>query len=91
MSPERILCAAIHVDDGVERVHLPRNIKTGMVFAGWRHHNCFVALVAVYGTPEEANRGVSPEQRAGRDQGFLTSQGRFVNREEGAVLSEHLY
>ncbi len=83
--PERILCAAIWVNDGVSRMHLPRNLTTGLVFAGWRHHNCFTQIEALFG-PEEENRP-TPEQRAGFHQGFLTSRGRFVDREEGAQIA----
>lgn len=102
-SEERVLCAAIWVDDGVEHPNLPRNLTTGMVFAGWRHHNCFTTLNAVYPRPTGK---VDEEQIAGRHQGFLTTHGRFVDRDEAGriafaagqvdrdgllLTSEHLY
>lgn len=37
---ERILCAAVHYDDGKEYVHQPINITSGYVVCGHRHHNC---------------------------------------------------
>lgn len=54
---ERILCAAIYVDDGKAE---PRRgsyayPKTGLVFCGWRHADCFTTAWA-WGallTPEE--------------------------------------
>lgn len=86
--PEYILCAAIWIDDGKEHAHQPSNIATGMVFAGWRHHNCFTPLVALYGTPAQAAAlADSEEQLAGRNQGFLTSKGRFVDRDEAGQIA----
>jgi hypothetical protein len=99
---ERILCAAIHVDDGIERHALPLNLKTGVVAAGWRHHNCLPQLPLLLG--EQAYAQARKDGRV--IQGFLTSTGRFVDREEGAniawlarqtsdlkdlLFSEHLY
>lgn len=79
-SIEHIICAAIWLDDGQPHVHQPRNIKTGVVIGGWRHHNC-IAL----GTLIDIE--LSLEQRAGRHQGFLTSTGRFVDREEAFQIA----
>lgn len=79
---ERILCAAIWVDDGVERVHLPRNIKTGLVFSGWRHSNCFVQIEQAF-----PKGSVDEEEIAGKHQGFITSLGRFVSRDEAGTLA----
>ena len=36
---EYILCAAIHWDDGETYPHQPKNITTGLVICGRRHHN----------------------------------------------------
>jgi len=45
---ERVLCAAIHCDDG--KTDPPRRSygypATGIIFAGWRHADCFTALQA---------------------------------------------
>lgn len=81
--PERILCAAIWVDDGKEHRFQPSNIATGIVFCGWRHHVCFVPLEIVF--PEGSP--VDEEQRAGRHQGFLTSRNRYVDRTEAAAVA----
>lgn len=77
---EYIICAAIHYDDGIKRPHPPRNLTTGIVMSGWRHGNCFVGLAAVF--PDyEYNRSDKVVQ------GFLTSRGRFLNREEAGALA----
>ena len=67
---EYIICAAIYYPDGIVRAHQPKNIESGLVICGRRHHNIFVIL-------KEAGlskKGVVPEQ------GFLTSKDRFVHR-----------
>ena len=74
---EHILCAAIYVDDGVKRIHMPRNIKTGIVVCGWRHHNCFMILDAIF----------DREETRGATQGFLTSKDRFLNRGDSAEIA----
>lgn len=87
---ERILCAAIYVDTG--KVEPPRRSysypATGLVFAGWRHGDCFTTLNAwaEHLTPEE-RATVGEEQLAGRHQGFITSKGRFVTREEAMMIA----
>ena len=81
-STETIICAAVWVDDGVESGHLPHNLQTGLVFAGWRHHNCIAQIKHAF--PEGS---VDEEKRRGLDQGFLTSKNRYVNREEAAKLA----
>ena len=83
-SREYILCAAIYVDTGVPGP--PRSYTypaTGLVFSGWRHADCFTTMMAWAErlTPEEREE-IGVEQLAGRHQGFLTSTGRFVLRDE---------
>ena len=78
---EHILCAAIWYDDGIERAHLPRNIKTGIVACGWRHGNCFTVLNAMFPNREYIGHTV------GDNQGFLTSKGRYVNRKEAGDIA----
>ncbi len=87
---ERILCAAIYVDTG--EADPPRRTysypRTGIVFCGWRHCDCFVPLTAWAQrlTTEERAR-IGEEHLAGRHQGFLTSRGRYVDREEAMVIA----
>jgi len=73
---EKLICAANYWDDGIEHVHQPLNIKTGIVACGWRHHNC-VQIMKLMGKPINA-----PYIR-----GFLTSKGRFVDRQEGQYIA----
>lgn len=88
---ERVLCAAIYVDTG--EASPPRRSytypATGLVFAGWRHGDCFTTLEAwARGlTPEERER-IGESQLAGEHQGFLTSLGRFVDRKEAYALAQ---
>jgi len=87
---ERVLCAAIYVDTG--EADPPRRSyaypKTGLVFCGWRHSDCFTTLHAWSDRlkPEERVR-IGEEQFAGLHQGFLTSRGRFVDRVEGMAIA----
>jgi hypothetical protein len=76
---ERILCAAIWIDDGIRYVHQP--VTTGFVIGGWRHHNCINAAQQTVAVADEA-------QRAGRNQGFITSQGRYVDRDEAFTIAQ---
>ena len=99
---ERILCAAIWFDDLKGHVHQPKNIQTGFVVCGRRHHNCYTTLVAVLGYDKWQETKMDFEQV----QGFVTSLDRFVDREEAGkiahvagqvdqlhdrLISEHLY
>ncbi len=75
---EYILCAALWFDDGIVRPHPPRNITSGLVVGGWRHHNCYTQLNAALPTRSEYEMEV---------QGFLTSRGNFVDREQAAHIA----
>lgn len=68
-----IVCSAIWYNDGVIRVHQPKNIKRGIVICGLRHCNCFQILSEIFDkdTLEKSNI----------IQGFLTSSNEFVDRE----------
>jgi len=92
--PEFILCAAIYVDTG--KAEPPRRSyaypKTGLVFAAWRHGDCFTTLTAWAQNLSEEERAaieaVQEHQLHGRNQGFLTSTGRYVDREEAWKIAE---
>ena len=89
---EYILCAAIYVDDG--KAYPPRRSysypKTGLLFTGWRHCDCFVTMHAWSERLSDDERSlVGEEQLAGLHQGFMTSTGRFVDREEAYVIAIH--
>jgi len=79
---EWILCAAVHYDDGQDTyIHQPKNIKTGYVVAGRRHHNCITIHSMLKGLRDVPNNFPII-------QGFLTSRDRFVNREEAFDIAE---
>lgn len=77
---EYILCAAIWFDDGKEYVHQPKNIETGLVFCGWMHASIFTQIGGTIG--ERRNLGIHE-----KEQGFLTSKNRFVDRSEAAKIA----
>lgn len=86
--PERVLCAAIWYNDGVERVHLPRNIKTGLVVSGWRHCNCFTQLSALQDSLSPEDLHVKRLHIIQNNvQGFLTSKGNFIDREQALKIA----
>jgi len=74
--PGHILCAAIHFKTENAYAHQPRNIEHGIVLCGWRHHNC-IAIASAMHIPKSTKYV----------QGFLTSKGMFVDREEGAAMA----
>ena len=79
-----IICAAIWYNDGKERHNLPRNIKTGIVVGGWRHGNCITMLHEMF-----PNRDYILNNKDDKTtiQGFLTSKGMFVDREEAGKIA----
>lgn len=85
---ERILCAAIYVDTG--EADPPRRSHsypaTGILFSGWRHGDCFTSLHAWIDGLTEVQKArieaIQEHQLRGRRQGFITSLGRYVEREE---------
>lgn len=81
---EFILCAANYYDDGKEHVHKPKNIKTGFIICGRRHHNCintFAQMVGFPYTPEGMKLHMTEIQ------GFLTNTDRFVDRKEAFQIA----
>jgi len=81
MIKEYILCAATHYDDEKKHVHQPKNIKTGVVVAGRRHHNCIA-------TANILNKELAQTCKKGSIQGFLTNTDRFVDRFEAYQIAE---
>ena len=88
---EYIICAAIWVDDGVKRSNQPRNIESGIVVGGWRHHNCIIMLKEMFYNGwnhcETCNRQ-RIETLNNDVQGFLTSKGNFVDRVDGLRIAK---
>jgi hypothetical protein len=82
--PEYVLCAAIYFDDGKHYEHQPKNISSGFVITGRRHHNCYTTLFILSGKRSCDYKNI---------QGFLTSKDRFLDRVESyhlAVKSEQI-
>lgn len=87
---EHILCAAIFVETRIAEP--PRRSytypHTGLVFSGWRHGDCFTTLHAWADLLSIEQRDqIGEDQIAGRNQGFLTSTGRYVDRVEAATIA----
>lgn len=78
---EYILCAAIYLQDGKTHVHQPRNIESGLVIAGRRHHNCFATIAGLINREEYGKNG-------NIEQGFITSKDRYVTRQEAWVIAK---
>ena len=79
---ERILCAAVYYDDGIERTHHAGNIDTGFLAVGYRHCDCVELLSEVY-----KNREYIKDVQNRNIQGFLTSYKRFVDRVEAGIIA----
>lgn len=81
---EYIVCAANYYNDGQIRDHKPRNIETGFITCGLRHHNCIDTFAQIVGFPytEEGHALHRTEV-----QGFLTSHNRFVKRDEAYAIA----
>jgi len=77
---EKIICSAIWFDDGKAYLHMPKNIPTGFVVCGRRHHNCFALMGQV------ADESKSYKQ-LNEVQGFLTSKDVFLDRRKAAELA----
>ena len=74
-----ILCSAIYYQDGEVYLHQPKNIHSGIVICGRRHHNCFNTLFAFVG--DAIIKSIIK-------QGFLTSDDIFVNRFEAFEIAK---
>lgn len=75
---ERILCAAIWYKDGKKHPAQPKNIKTGYVWCGRRHHNIINLRSSLTGEVTRRETSI---------QGFITDKDRFVDRCEGNVIA----
>lgn len=82
----KIQCSAIWFDDGKERTHNPKNIKTGIVACGLRHCNCFTILFELFADREYLKANEETLERR-TIQGFLTNAGTFVDRKDGYKIA----
>ena len=83
---EYILCAAIWYKDcklktPIDSNTLPANCNRGMVFCGHRHIQCMRSMTSITGI--WARKDLIGEY----EQGFLTSENRFVDRAEAAKIA----
>ena len=81
---EFIICAANYYNDNKVRSFNPKNINTGFVICGRRHHNCIAIFAQMVGFPylDEAMKLHQTEI-----QGFLTNTDRFVNRKDAYKIA----
>lgn len=78
---EYILCAAILYADGRIYVHQPKNVATGFVVTGRRHHNC----IATFGILNREK--LMDYKKLRHHEGFLTNTNRFVSRQEAYEIA----
>lgn len=76
---ERIVCSAVHCDNGKTNHQTITNIHSGIVVYGRRHHDCMKILDMIKDTD-----GCGVKITCG----FLTNSNRFVSREEGYVIAK---
>lgn len=69
-----IICSAIHITDNITHLHQPKNITSGFVICGRRHHNCFQTLAIL---KQNTNIGWLPHT-----QGFITNDDLYLNRQD---------
>lgn len=79
-----IVCAAIWYNDKKKRELMPCNIETGIVVCGWRHGNCIAILHELFPNREYI---INNKDSKTTIQGFLTSDNKFVNREEAGRIA----
>ena len=80
---EEIICSAIWFNDEIKRPHQPKNIDTGLVVCGRRHHNCFITVDALNKSIINTCREINNKAI----QGFLTNRDRFVDRKEAGQIA----
>lgn len=86
--PSKILCAANYYDDGKKHPHTPKNVETGFVICGRRHHNCIAIFAQMMGFEEEQKYSKDAMTvKLTEVQGFLTSDNRFVSRKEAYTIA----
>ena len=79
-----ILCAAIWFNNYKHYQHQPKNIGSGIVVCGRRHHNCFITYHSL--APKDIMNIVETGERS-HIQGFLTSDNMFVDRKKAAKIA----
>lgn len=86
---EYIICSAIWFNDGKKHDDQPKNIETGLVVTGRRHHNCYATLTAIAASIGLDERIRLLMDKADRDkQGFITNTDRYVDRKEAYIIAK---
>jgi hypothetical protein len=85
VSKPYILCAAIWYNDDNVHKHQPRNIDSGFVVAGRRHHNCFITSFILGEELTVKDKISDGEWKI--TQGFITSDDIFLNREDAGKIA----
>ncbi len=75
---EKITCAAVHYPEW-KMVHLPKNIKGGIVIAWHRHCNCLEVLWDIFEWKVE---------QTFIEQWFLTNKNRFLDRADAREVAK---
>ncbi len=85
---EYILCAAIWYKDLKLKKEIPelrpKNITAGIVILGHRHGQCIWTIASLLGLRTCKN---AEDATGEHEQGFLTSENRYLNRKEAAKLA----
>lgn len=76
--PEKIICAAIHYDDGNDYGSQPENIDSGFV-VGSRRHDAGIGILHGLGLDLSSDY---------RTEGFITTYNRFLDRNEAAEVAK---
>jgi len=80
---EKIVCAAIWYKDLPREIDIrgfqPFNINQGIVVCGLRHGNCIATVKELSGLRTSK---LAPDSVGETVQGFITTENRFVDREE---------
>jgi len=86
LEPVRIICSANHYRDSRVHVHQPRNIATGFVVCGRRHHNCINTFTQIVSFPYSEQALTIKRTET---QGFLTNTNLFVDRKLALLIALH--
>lgn len=80
---QKILCAAVWIAEPKIYQCQPKNIESGIVVSGRRHHNCYATLDAL--NPSLLRNALDNKYPV--IEGFLTDGDVFVTREIGANIA----
>jgi hypothetical protein len=76
---ERIICAAIHYKDAPTPTHTVTNVSQGLILCGMRHPDIIGQCSSL--------TGKRTSEMGPYEQGFLTTNKRFVDREEAFKIA----